>query len=350
MQSSKAKLLTVAVPAYNAEWCLEKCLSSFVTSPASDSLEVIVVNDGSTDNTRAIALKNAEKYPQVIKLLDKENGGHGSTINAAIRQATGKYFKVVDADDWIITENLARFVDILSNTEADAIITHFHTVDMQSGERRKYKTRGIPLNEQYTIDGFTSYSGEIFQCAALHGLTYRTDVYRDSKTEITEGIFYVDQEYATLPFTKVRTMLPLDMFFYEYLVGNVSQSVSDSNLAKRLNQVEQVMFRLFRCLADNPSLPVGAYRYIARKATDMLKYYYIAALVKNPDKPDGLKGAARVRQEIKETQPILAKKADLQYNIAVLMNKLGFTGRTLDIMKHPLPYMLYRKLFKRNRK
>jgi len=349
MSISPQKVLTVAVPAYNAEWCLDKCLSSFITEPVLDSIEVIIVNDGSTDSTHDIALGYTEKYPEIFKLIDKDNGGHGSAINAAIKLAAGKYFKGVDADDWVLTENLNAFIDILSEAEADAVITHFRTVDMTSGEHRDYKTKDITLNRQYTLDDFTTQPGDIYTCAAYHALTYRTAIYRESGTELSEGVYYEDQEYATLPFRNVQTVLPLDMFLYEYLVGNENQSVSDLNQVKRLSHVEQLVRNIFRCYRNNPDMSEGSRRYIARKATDLLPHYYYIALIKNPDKPSGRKEAARVRQEMATIAPELVKKTDGKFRMARIMGRLGFTGKTLSKMKRPLPYRIYRKVFKRNR-
>lgn len=129
------KLLTVAVPAYNADWCIEKCLSSFVDEGVISALEVIVVNDGSTDSTAEIAAEFAARYPDTFRVINKANGGHGSGINVAIAHAKGKYFKVVDADDWVITQNLAPYLKYLSENTADVVLTHYHTVDMATGLR-----------------------------------------------------------------------------------------------------------------------------------------------------------------------------------------------------------------------
>ena len=349
MRDFMEKLLTVAVPCHNAAWCLDKCLFSFLNEAVMDRLKVIIVNDGSTDNTLEIAEKYQQRYPQVFRVIDKENGGHGSGINAAIKLAAGKYFKVVDADDWVLTENLESFLDILENTRADAILTHFHTVDMTTGERREYKTRDISLNKLYTLEEFTALPGEIYPCASFHGLTYRTEVYKGSGTILSEGIFYEDQEYAALPFAKVKTVLPLDMFLYEYLIGNASQSVSDQNQVKRLYHVEQVVRRLFEAARDCTDLSEGAKRYIARKAGDMLLSYYVIAMIKNPNKSGGRHAAEQMRQEMQALAPEIVSATDNRYKLAVLMNRLGFGGKMLELMKTPLPYTIFRRLFKKNK-
>ena len=344
------KLLTVAVPCYNSAWCLDKCLSSFITEPVLDRLEVIIINDGSTDGTFGVASKYLEQYPHIFRLIDKENGGHGSGINAAIQQAAGEYFKVVDSDDRIITENLKQFMDILAETNADAVITHFHTTDMVSGKTREYKTKCIPLDKIYTLDEFTAYPGDIYPCTVIHGLTYRTALYRDNKIVLSEGIFYEDQEYAAFPFTWIKTVLPLDMFLYEYMVGNENQSVSAKNQVKNLGHVEQVVRNLFYWYYNNSVVSEGARRFIARKATDMLLSYYVIALVKNPDKAAGRREVARVRKKMQALEPALAAETNSMYRLALIMNFMKFTDKTLEMMKHPLPYALFRMIFKHNRR
>jgi len=349
MTSEANKLLTIAVPSYNAGSFLDTCLSSFlIERPSFDKLEIIVVNDGSTDDTADVAMKYVLTYPHVYCLINKQNGGHGSGINAAIQQARGKYFKVVDADDWVISENLASLLDLLSTSDADVILAHFNAVDMNSRKKKEYKTRDIPLNVLYTLDEFTALQGEIYHCTELHGLTYRTEVYRRSGTVLSEGIFYEDQEYATLPFTVVQTVFPTDLFLYEYLVGNASQSVSDSNQVKRLGDMEQVAKKLFACYHKSAELSEGQRRYIAHKAADMLGDYYQAALIKNPDKKGGRAQAARLRNELLALEPALVSTADTKYRLSRIMGRLGFSGKTLSRLKSPLPYTLFRKLFKRS--
>ena len=99
------KILTVTIPSYNVEAYLEDCLESFVNSEVMDDIEVLIVNDGSSDNTVKIAQRYVDKYENTFRLINKENGGHGSTINTGVREAKGKYFKVVDGDDWVDTRD-----------------------------------------------------------------------------------------------------------------------------------------------------------------------------------------------------------------------------------------------------
>ena len=93
------KYISFAIPCYNSEEYMEKCIRSLLTS--GEDVEIIIVNDGSKDKTSEIAHAYREKYPNIIKVVDKENGGHGDAVNSGLSSATGKYFKVVDSDDWV---------------------------------------------------------------------------------------------------------------------------------------------------------------------------------------------------------------------------------------------------------
>lgn len=98
------KLLTIIVPCYNSEDYMKRCLDSLVRG--GDKVEVIVVDDGSTDTTGKIADQYATNNSSIVKVIHKENGGHGSDVNAGLEAATGRYFKVVDSDDWLISDHL----------------------------------------------------------------------------------------------------------------------------------------------------------------------------------------------------------------------------------------------------
>ena len=102
------KLLTVTVPCYNSEQYMEKCIESLL--PGGEDVEIIIVDDGSTDRTGEIADRYAEEYPSMVRVIHKENGGHGSAVNAGIENATGIYFKVVDSDDWVNKDSYLRIL------------------------------------------------------------------------------------------------------------------------------------------------------------------------------------------------------------------------------------------------
>ena len=119
------KLLTIVIPTYNTERYLARCLDSLLTEEVLKELEILVVNDGSRDGSLAIARDYAARYPDTVTVIDKENGGHGSTINTGLQAATGRYFRVLDSDDWFDTCNFIKYFRALRHCREDVVITPY---------------------------------------------------------------------------------------------------------------------------------------------------------------------------------------------------------------------------------
>ena len=127
------KILSVSIASYNVEKFIRKALDSCCIPEIMDRLEVLVVNDGSTDSTLQIAREYEEKYPQTFRVIDKKNGGYGSTVNASIKAAKGKYFRLLDGDDWFDRDGLVRFIEELSEAQEDMIVARFKRVFEEDG-------------------------------------------------------------------------------------------------------------------------------------------------------------------------------------------------------------------------
>ena len=117
-----------------------------------EKLEIVVVNDGSTDLTPEITREYCEKYPDTVRLVSQENKGHGGALNTGCAAATGKYVKVIDADDWIATESLEPFLDFLERCSSDVVLTHYRTVDIGTGEIKNWRTYPDAFAQEYTFD------------------------------------------------------------------------------------------------------------------------------------------------------------------------------------------------------
>ena len=124
------KYISFAIPCYNSQDYMAHAIESIL--PGGEDIEIIIVNDGSKDRTSEIAHEYMEKYPTIIKVVDKENGGHGDAVNSGLMHATGKYFKVVDSDDWVDEDALHKILDVLRHMEEDGMelagvcLTHGH--------------------------------------------------------------------------------------------------------------------------------------------------------------------------------------------------------------------------------
>ncbi|QIK82380.1 glycosyltransferase family 2 protein [Sanguibacter sp. HDW7] len=239
-------LVSVVVPAYNAEPYLARALDSLVGF--GPSVEILVVDDGSTDGTAALAQTYAQRHPGEVQVISKPNGGHGSAINTGLAHATGLYLKVVDADDWVdraaFGELLAKLAGFVADEhEVDLVVTNF--VYEKVGKRTKTTVRyegALPVGRTFTWDRTRRFGNR--QYLMMHALLYRTQVLRDAGLRLPEHTFYVDSLYATVPLHRVRTLHYLDVDLYRYFIGRPDQSVHEAVMLRRLDQqlrVNQLM-------------------------------------------------------------------------------------------------------------
>lgn len=343
MIKQKIKQLTVAIPAYNAEAYLEKCLDSLVGNDTR--LEIIVVNDGSTDRTKAIANRYVETYPDQVHLINKENGGHGSGINCAVEQATGRYFKVIDADDWVMRDNLNLLLDALEKTEADAVLTGYRTINESSGKILTYPTDCRYTGQKISVSQLLKVYEEISSCCSFHGLLYRTQFYRSCGFRLSEGIFYEDHEYATLPFAHVETVLILPLLFYEYRIGNSGQSVAFGNQVKRIDHIEAVVRKILDYRDSCAPLRPDREEYIFRKLCVVVVSYFAVALVKDPDRKKGAEKAQRFRQWLENREPQLLERTSKKYKTMLWLHRFRFPANLYQGILDTNLYKRFRKIW-----
>ncbi len=243
-------LLTIAVPSYNVEKFLEASIHSLIDNELSHKLEILIINDGSKDNTAKIAKKLEELTmvdgKSIVKLVDKENGGHGSTINKGIELATGKYFKLMDGDDYFVEKDFMEFVKILEEENSDIILTNYiadYSVDAIKEPVRHYGFM-IP-GVQYKIDLMNGYGYGFNEWGPLLSTsTYKTKILKDANFKIDEHCFYVDMEYNFIGYLNSQTVVYYPLDVYNYYLGRAGQSVSAESFRRNFKQHEKVTFRL----------------------------------------------------------------------------------------------------------
>ena len=222
---SMDKVLSIVVPTYNMEKYLDRCLSSLLVDDDKLSLfEVLVIIDGATDRSAEIALSYQSKYPDVFRVIEKENGNYGSCINRGLAEATGKYIKILDADDSYDQIAFAGFLSLLKSTDADCVISDM-TMVKETGECVKLFTFNLPA------DGSTFPLSELAGDASsvwMHCVCYRTDNLRRIGYHQSEGISYTDQEWICIPMSTVETLTYYPHSVYNYLVGRDGQTVAPS--------------------------------------------------------------------------------------------------------------------------
>lgn len=259
------KHITFAVPCYNSEAYMEKCLKTLLS--AKNDAEIIIVNDGSADGTAAIADAYAKEYPDIVKVHHQENGGHGSGVNYGIQNATGLYFKVVDSDDWLDTDALQQLLSIIKklhseNNDVDAFFCNYVYEHVSDNTQKSINYRNVfPRNRIFEWKDTRSF--RISQYLMMHSLIFRTKMLRDANIELPHHTFYVDNIYLCASLAHVRTMYYLDADLYRYYIGRTDQSVNRDVFLNRLDQ----HFKITKIVIDNYDMDA------ARKADRHLERY-----------------------------------------------------------------------------
>ena len=231
------KLLTFTIQCYNSQDYMRHCIESIL--PGGEDVEILIVDDGSKDDTAAIADEYAEKYPTIVKAIHQENGGHGEAVNAGIRNATGLYFKVVDSDDWVdwnaYQAILAKLREIAGGSVAlDMLLANYVYEKEGAKHKRVMRQTGFPKDQIFTwSDVRHFYKGHYI---LMHSVIYRTKLLRECGLELPKHTFYVDNIYVYKPLPHVRTMYYMDVDFYRYFIGREDQSVNEKVMISRIDQ------------------------------------------------------------------------------------------------------------------
>lgn len=218
-----AKLLTIAVPAYNMETYLGRCLDSILLDEIKEYLEVLLVNDGSKDNTLAIAQDYEQKYPDILKVIDKPNGGWGTAINKAIELASGKYFKILDSDDWFDSNALVGFIGLLDTIDVDLVATSFSYEYTSGGNKNDI----YPIELCNRVIQFDDYlrQNNHDKHLPMATITFRTKLLQNNHITVAEK-YYADLDYVLRPLIFVQTIYFSQLNLYKYWIGREGQSTS----------------------------------------------------------------------------------------------------------------------------
>lgn len=246
---------------------MRHCIESIL--PGGEDVEILIVDDGSKDDTAAIADEYAEKYPTIVKAIHQENGGHGEAVNAGIRNATGLYFKVVDSDDWVdwnaYQTILAKLREIAGGSVAlDMLLANYVYEKEGAKHKRVMRQTGFPKDQIFTwSDVRHFYKGHYI---LMHSVIYRTKLLRECGLELPKHTFYVDNIYVYKPLPSVKHMYYMDVDFYRYFIGRDDQSVNEKVMIGRIDQqikVNKIMideFDLWKI--PNPKLRHYMFNYL----------------------------------------------------------------------------------------
>ncbi|WP_068963775.1 glycosyltransferase [Desulfosporosinus sp. BG] len=243
------RIITFAIPCYNSAAYIERCIDSLL--PCGNDAEVIIVNDGSTDETGKIADKYAVRYPDIIRVIHQENGGHGEAVNAGLKNASGLYFKVVDSDDWIDGPGMIQVLKTLktlvsANSAPDMMVCNYVYEKLQEGTRHVINYNNVfPCNKIFFWDEMRKFPP--WKYLLMHSLIYKTQLLHKCGLVLPKHTFYVDNIFAYQPLPFVKTIYYLDVDLYHYFIGREDQSVNESVMLKRIDQQLLVTRILIGC-------------------------------------------------------------------------------------------------------
>ena len=204
---------------------MRKCIDSLLVG--GEDVEIIIVDDGSKDGTAAIADEYAAAYPDIIKAVHQENGGHGEAVNTGLRNAGGLYYKVVDSDDWLDEESLKKVIEVLKSfaqnrKRVDLMICNYVYEHVEDGTSKTIRyTRVLPEDKVFGWNQVGRF--RVDQNLLMHSLIYRTKVLRESGLELPKHTFYVDNLFAYIPLPYVRSLYYMNVDLYRYYIGRSDQ-------------------------------------------------------------------------------------------------------------------------------
>lgn len=248
------KLLTIVVPVYNTEKYLRKCLDSLIVPDFLSQLEVLIVIDGSPDNSISIANEYAEKYPQTFIVVNKENGGHGSAINKGLQIATGKYFRALDSDDWFDSENFEKYLQILSREDSDIVMTHLVKDYVDVGQSILWPVHGLTPHDYGKPLSDEVYDRLDFSFFMMARCSYKTVFLKLHDLKLLEKQSFEDTIFHVFPLLFANKVVFYDVPIYHYFLSRPDQSVKQKLSLKKCKDMEMVikqMIDVYICNVSN---------------------------------------------------------------------------------------------------
>ena len=338
------KTLTFTVPCYNSAAYMDKCIESLVA--CGDDIEVIIVDDGSTkDDTAEKADRWEARYPGIVRAIHQENGGHGAAVNTGLANANGRYFKVVDSDDWLDTEAMEQVMGYLRRQmelkdATDMVIVNYVYENVTEHVTQPMRYRNVfPVGREFGWDEVGRF--ELSQYIIMHSVFYRTDLLHDMGLKLPTHCFYVDNIFVYEPLPHVKTMYYLDVDAYRYFIGRADQSVNEKVMMGRMDQQLRIT-RIMIDAVDVTALENKRLRRYMEKYLSMMMTICTVFLRLRRTKEDEEKRLG-IWRYLKHTDPRLYRHVRLDF-LNMSTNLPTRVGREIGIGG----YHLAQKLFKFN--
>lgn len=337
------KLLSIIIPTYNMEKLLDKCLSSLIISDKTliDRLEVLVVIDGATDNSSKIAHTYQNKYPNTFRVIDKENGNYGSCINRGLKEAKGKYTKILDADDWFNVSSFHSYLQLLSDTNVDLILNDRTIWD--ENERMIERLTYDDILTERTRYSLSDLNHKGFERSQMHCVAYKTELLHRIGYVQTEKVSYTDQEWVFRPFASARSIEYFHLDLYQYLVGRPGQTMEASVLAKKFIELQTVVFSIMSTY-ENHNWDDAQKEYLMTFLRNMITSIYSNGIVSNLYADDQLR---RFDESFRKNHSLLYDISQQWYTSA---NEFAYvktwreSNRTRMYIFHPQICLLHIKI------
>lgn len=297
------KILTISVAAYNVEQYLRNTLESCENPLILNDIEVLIINDGSKDNTSKIAHEFADKYPDTYIVVDKENGGYGTTVNTSMKMARGKYFKLLDGDDWFDKEGLGKLVSFLRNNDADVVMCGRAEVT-EEGKRKHSDNEWFRLYADAMKDQTVSIVELTPFIYGMWVITYKTELLKEHPFSLPEHLLYTDCMYVAFPIPWVRTYAFQNYDVYCYRVGHEGQSVSAENKIRHLKDLTDGYEMMLQFYKNLPDIPQRNHEFLDLR---MFLYYYrvIMTILLLPASTDALAKIKEMEKKLLNASPAL---------------------------------------------
>jgi glycosyltransferase involved in cell wall biosynthesis len=313
------KILSISIAAYNVASTLRECLDPFLRSKVLEQLDIMIVDDGSKDETAKIAQEYVRQCPGTFRLISKANGGWGSTVNAGIENARGRYFRQLDGDDYYEPENMAPYLTLLQGSEAEMVIAPYLEYDGETGKTMKEENcnPGCETGKVYPLADIPSFS------PFMHSIAVKTECLR-GRVAITEHCFYTDTEFVLKSCNQVHTVEFFDKPIYCYRRATVGQSMSLAGMEKHYQDQTTVIRCLLSYLKEEVKRPE------VRKIYDSLLqgtccWQYLVLLYLHPTRQHK-KDLMAYDVMLKELAPDYYRQVTIGY--LVRLRKLHFFGYT----------------------
>lgn len=315
------KVLTVSIAAYNVRDYLEETVKPFLKVKDRARLEVLIIDDGATDGTLELAQKYQETYPEVFRVIHKENGGWGSTVTTGIQNATGNYFKLLDGDDYYQPGELEKLLDELESCTFDMVLTPFLRFYDNNDQIDYVKNPLFEVSEPtpITLDvlPITPY------CMEMYSLAFKTSLLQQANVQITEHCFYTDNEYVIKGSSLCKTAIVMPYCIYCYRLARPGQSVSVEGMRKHYKEFELILRKMLTYVKQKVTNPHMQELYYERYRG--LSYYYYEMLLMMGPGEEYQQAMKTYDNWLKKEFPAIYKGIRYKYaRILRLTNYLGF--------------------------